>query len=283
MFFIHVHFLFESVENYNFLILIRNTLDNGKVLLRTLSAGDASKSFQPKGMTWEERAKTTQLRAVIDPSDYSERKNKFIDYLHKSILNKYLTFSGTEIVLDFGCGTGRFTEWLANRVSCVVGIDLTREMLVKAKSHCIFGNVDFLLCDGSNIPFQDESFDLILSVWVLQHFPNEALEKTAKQLVNIVRENGKICLIEQVSDRHSDYYIPRLPDAYINSFDNCGSVILRPIRRSKSTMQRLAKVMPKFLSSFLAKIEIRLSKKAEIPKDGYLDHLFIFRRSDGAS
>lgn len=249
-------------------------------MLETLNEADVCKRFQPEGLTWEERAKTTQLRAVIDPSDYSERKNRFIDYLHKSILNKYLAFSGSEIVLDFGCGTGRFTGWLANRVSFVVGIDLTREMLVKAKSHCSFGNVDFLLCDGSNIPFQDESFDLILSVWVLQHFPNEALEKTAKQLVNIVKEKGKICLIEQVSDRRSGYYIFRLPDAYVNSFDNCDPVILRPIRRSKSTMQRLAKVMPRILSELLAKIELRLSKRTEIPKDGYLDHLFIFQKSD---
>ena len=250
-----------------------------------MSVDDASKRFQPPGKTWQERARASPgdlLRSVMDPADYSGRKNKFIDYLHKSVLNRHLPLLSNEVALDFGCGTGRFTEWLANRVSFVVGIDLTREMLVKAKNHCSFGNVDFLLCDGSNIPFQDETFDLILSVWVLQHFPDEALKKTAKQLVSVVKENGKICLIEQVSGRLSGYYISRLPDDYINSFGNYDSVILRPIRRSKSRTQRLANVMPKFLSSFLAKIEIRLSKRAEIPKDGYLDHLFIFQRSDGA-
>jgi len=67
----------------------------------------------------------------------------------------------------------------------------------------------------------------------------------ARARVNIVKEEGKICLIELVSDKRSDYYTFRLPDAYVNSFDNCDPVILRPIRRSKSTMQRLAKVMPR--------------------------------------
>ena len=91
--------------------------------------------FQPLGESWGKRALKDGLRTVLDSTDLKGIKNEYIDTLHKIILAKYLLLDKNEKILDFGCGTGRFTSWLKERGFKVVGIDITEEMLDVAKKH----------------------------------------------------------------------------------------------------------------------------------------------------
>ena len=242
-----------------------------------MSAGDVRKRFQPKGKTWEERAKTSQLRAVIDPSDYSERKNRFIDYLHESVLNKYLTFSGNETVLDFGCGTGRFTQRLCLRSAFVEGIDITRKMINGAQTFVKEKNVGFLLFDGMNIPFREEAFDLIISVWVLQ-YADEYLGKIAENLIRSLKRTGKIVLIEQVE------YGKKMPEDYISAFEvsssNCKCILSLPIRKSPSIFVEAVRrgLIPRSAFPLVLRFELYMAKKTPIQDAKYEDYLFIFER-----
>jgi SAM-dependent methyltransferase len=235
--------------------------------------------FQPKGETWQSRAsKGTALQAVLDPADYVGRKNEFIDVLHKIVLSNYLSLSGKERVLDFGTGSGRFAFWLSPKASFVVGIDVTKEMLQLAKKVDHRENVEFLLCDGTNTPFKDESFDFILSVGVFQHFPDKEFRNAAKRLIRQLKKGGKIFLIEQVSKKTSDYYLHRLPEEYVEKFEGCKCVIQKPIRKSGAMVTRMVgtRFIPRVMFPIIAKLELFRRQKESIPETGYLDYLFIF-------
>lgn len=65
-------------------------------------------------------------------------------------------------VLDMGCGDGRITNRLSERFEFVVGTDLSYNALKHVKGKKI-------LSKGTNLPFQDGSFDLVITCEVLEH------------------------------------------------------------------------------------------------------------------
>ncbi len=78
-------------------------------------------------------------------------------------LAKYLV-STYRCSLDLGCGTGIQTIKLATRSEYCVGVDLSQNLLSKAKQKSNFlQNIDYVRCDIEYIPFRDEVFDCVIS------------------------------------------------------------------------------------------------------------------------
>jgi len=76
-------------------------------------------------------------------------------------------------VLDVGCGNGLFFPKVADRAEMVVGVDVSRMLLQKAKKQAKrYGNVHLVQVDADHLPFKDGSFKLVFSFTVLQNMPN---------------------------------------------------------------------------------------------------------------
>src|SRR4051794_203895 len=74
-----------------------------------------------------------------------------------------LELSPGDVVVDLGCGVGRLTRVLARRVAHVHAIDVSGEMLARARDlNPDLDNVDWLLGDGISLrPVEDASADAI--------------------------------------------------------------------------------------------------------------------------
>ncbi len=74
-------------------------------------------------------------------------------------------------VLDLGCGGGFMAEALAARGAVVTGVDPSAEAVAAARRHAGETGVaiDYLLAAGEDLPFGDDSFDVVVSVDVLEH------------------------------------------------------------------------------------------------------------------
>jgi trans-aconitate 2-methyltransferase len=85
-----------------------------------------------------------------------------------------LALTGSERILDLGCGDGRLTAVLAGLVpqGCVLGIDASRNMIEQARHSHVAANLEFRLLDINEMDF-DGLFDLIFSNatlhWIKDH------------------------------------------------------------------------------------------------------------------
>jgi SAM-dependent methyltransferase len=76
------------------------------------------------------------------------------------------------LVLDIGCGPGRFIEAARNRGASVIGIDFSVAADAAARNFTNDHNVCIIQGDALNLPFAAEVFDAAFSIGVLHHTPN---------------------------------------------------------------------------------------------------------------
>src|SRR5271155_1891492 len=120
------------------------------------------------GYQWQ-RFQLTQM-------DHEGRNLSELDFARKTGL-KPQDVKG-KLVLDVGCGTGRFAEVVTRWGARVVGVDLSAAAEVAAKNLPDREFVAFQ-ADVFSLPFAPESFDVIYSIGVLHHTPDcEAAVKT---------------------------------------------------------------------------------------------------------
>jgi arsenite methyltransferase len=101
-----------------------------------------------------------------------------------------------ERVLDLGCGAGTDSLVAAQMVGAeghVTGIDMTPEMLVKARSAAVelgAPNVDFVEGEIEQLPFPDEAFDVVISNGVVDLVPDK--DAVFAELHRVLRPGGRI-------------------------------------------------------------------------------------------
>ncbi len=75
--------------------------------------------------------------------------------------------------LEIGCGTGKNTEYLLTKAKQVTAVDLSDEMLAKARQKINAGNVQFMQADiTSDWTFVTKQYDLVTFSLVLEHIEN---------------------------------------------------------------------------------------------------------------
>jgi len=229
---------------------------------------------------WSLRAKKGFLGSSIDPADRKGHKNCYIDLLQKAALEEALEVKGDEIVLDFGCGSGRFSYWIAPKVSKVVGLEITPEMIDLAERHRTAENVEFMVYDGIHFPVVQYPFDIILSVWVLQYVEGEKLKKTVFELAQHLRKGGKLYLIEQASD-NPKVRRPRV-DEYLQAFKESKLECLRyyPIRNGRWFVLYLIRygLIPKNWLPQIARHELSKRRGESGRIHVYKDFLFLLKK-----
>jgi ubiquinone/menaquinone biosynthesis C-methylase UbiE len=105
------------------------------------------------------------------------------------IISKHI--KGTT-ALDFGCGTGRSTRFLKNLGLEATGADISGDMISKARERDPEGKYH-LVTDGDLGGFQDESFDLILSVFTFDNIPTMPTKvKCFREMRRILKSDGRI-------------------------------------------------------------------------------------------
>ncbi len=129
-----------------------------------------------------------------------------------SMLDDYL--SSSSMLLDLGCGTGRYLLPLSRKYDYVVGTDVSANAVLRARSYLrknnsrvTFGGEGMAECLISSItclPFSDSSFDAVMCLGVLQHL-FEAERRLAMDEVKRILKSGGIFIIEVFGVRDMRY------------------------------------------------------------------------------
>ena len=102
-------------------------------------------------------------KAYYENNDNYEIFSLAEDY-EKKVANYLENISFKKIVLDAGCGTGKYLNILENIIKKYIGIDLSKNQLEKAKLKSKKNNSEFISSDLLAIPKEDNTFDLIVSI-----------------------------------------------------------------------------------------------------------------------
>lgn len=96
-------------------------------------------------------------------------------------------------VLDVATGTGVVAR-LARRSSVVVGADLSTGMLAKARANATAENLDieFVQTDAEAMQFPEKSFDVVLSLFGLMHFPHP--ETALAEMLRVLKPGGRLVI-----------------------------------------------------------------------------------------
>ncbi|HSB04894.1 MAG TPA: class I SAM-dependent methyltransferase [Thermodesulfobacteriota bacterium] len=229
---------------------------------------------------WGRRAQRGFLASGIDPGDRRGHKNHYIDFLQKMALEEVLELKGDEMVLDFGCGSGRIAYWIAPKVRKVFGLEVTLEMIQLAEQNRTSENVEFVLYDGAHFPVLPSPVDRLLSLGVLQIMGKESLKRTVSQLTRYLKPDGRMILIEQASD-NLKVDRPRVQD-YLDAFSEARLACLRhyPIRRGRSGLLYLIRYgwIPKAWLRSIARRELRTMRDQKGTIGYYRDFLFLLEK-----
>ncbi len=106
-----------------------------------------------------------------------------------------LTLNGAERVLDVGCGDGRITAEIADRVprGSVLGIDPSSRMIDFAREHCRRGNLAFEIGDACALPQRGE-FDLVVSFNALHWVPEPDQPRALRSIGDVLKPGGRAFL-----------------------------------------------------------------------------------------
>ncbi len=146
-------------------------------------------------------------------------------------------FSGTELALDSGCGTGSLAFALAPHVGEVVGVDTRADFLEAARERAP-QNVSFVDGDATALPFEYGSFDIAGCMRVLHHVRRPEL--AVSELARVTRSGGRLLIVDQLGsvdplrsleqDRFERVRDPThtrlLPDADIRGFLDANDLVL---------------------------------------------------------
>jgi len=153
--------------------------------------------------SWDTFGRTDPLWAVLtapgtqggrwDPEEFFRTGEGDVGRLLAEAEEHGLATSG-RAALDFGCGVGRLTQPLAARFRQVVGVDVAPSMLDLARARNRYGErCRYVLNQDPHLGlFPDSTFDLVLSLFVLQHMPPHLSGAYLGELVRVLAPGGTL-------------------------------------------------------------------------------------------
>lgn len=200
---------------------------------------------------------TNCIQYEIDQGEFAHFKDE--DNIRSLLGNNVGLF------LDIPCGAGRFSIFLKEKGKSIIAGDYSYNMVSMTK---IRVDIPVVRCDIFHLPFKDNTFDNILCLRLLFHYPNP--QEIIKELKRVVKKNGFIAVdtLNKYSVRYfAQFYIKMRGESvrekifflsqkeFIEKIEDFHLQIITK-RSAYILPSRQYKKLPEILVSFLDKFEV---------------------------
>jgi 2-polyprenyl-6-hydroxyphenyl methylase/3-demethylubiquinone-9 3-methyltransferase len=130
---------------------------------------------------WDENGLLNILKATVNPWR--------VPYFQRILTRLQIDPKGKR-ALDVGCGGGLLAEEFATMGFAVTGIDPSETSLAVARAHAAQNglHIDYRLGYGDELPFENETFEVVYCCDVLEHIPN--WDAVIGEIARVLKQNG---------------------------------------------------------------------------------------------
>jgi len=125
-------------------------------------------------------------------------------------IEEFVELGGREM-LEIGCGDGRLSSLLANKVKSLTAIDPDKAMINLACKE--ISGVDFRVGYGERLEFNDKTYDIVLFSYSLHH---QDCVKALDEAKRVLRDNGIILIIEPSTEGEYTQFVSIFQENEIN-------------------------------------------------------------------
>lgn len=179
---------------------------------------------------WDQRCKKFDHTGWNDEVIYKYDQPLRLRVIKKRINNIQGSIKNKKI-LDVGCGVGDFSIMFAKMGADITSIDISEEAIKKAKKRSEEEHIpcNLLVTSIKDMEFSPQSFDIITSITVLQHIPDEELSLSIQKMIDSLKIGGYIYILETAptttdqSMIDSEYQYFHTKKEWIELFENAGA------------------------------------------------------------
>lgn len=133
------------------------------------------------------------------------------------VLRATLSLKGKK-VLDVGSGEGHLTRMMTKEGAQVVGLECSPRQLEKAQCYETINDEVFLSGVGENLPFPDQSFDIVVFFNSLHHVPVDQQKTALKEASRVLKQDGLVYISEPIAQgAHFELLKPIDDETYVRA------------------------------------------------------------------
>jgi SAM-dependent methyltransferase len=173
------------------------------------------------------RKKLVKYYDNVELNQHSDNHQKKAD-LKIYRIEKQLSFTQSDTILDLGCSRGHISRYLVNKTKATIGIDISKPIIKENISNNTNKNLSYKTFNGIDIPLENNSLDKVILIDVLEHAfePDELM----KSIYSKLKKNGRLAievpftgwLSEMLAGKyhqgHLRYYDPKYLEDYVKKF-----------------------------------------------------------------
>jgi ubiquinone/menaquinone biosynthesis C-methylase UbiE len=150
------------------------------------------------GHFWSKRVESVDHLSAVLSYNLPKYVNQAYSNWELGLILNTLPDVKNKRILDLACGVGRVLVPLAKKGAHVFGIDNSNKMLKisadNVKSAGVEENVQLKKSDAANLPFVDNSFDVVICVGLLEHLPELIRYKVLSEISRVIKRRGILLL-----------------------------------------------------------------------------------------
>lgn len=115
-----------------------------------------------------------------------------------NLLNEFLQFSKNDVVLDLGCGNGKFAYWNKDKVKTMLAADLAPWFADRAAKE-----LPLLRADLRVLPVRDAALDKVFSIDVLEHLTAEDIAAVLDEARRVLKPRGQFFVFSNTREKQT--------------------------------------------------------------------------------